>query len=60
MLLRQVIILKHYYEYEYEYRCILRCFNSHLNSMGAGVGAKNADPNMKIVMAGLGMLRSIQ
>ncbi len=28
-------------------------YDGHKNTMGPGVGAKNADPNMKIVMAGL-------
>jgi hypothetical protein len=27
-------------------------YDGHLGSMGAGIGAKNADPNIKIVMAG--------
>ena len=28
-------------------------YDGHKNTMGPGVGAKNADPNMKVVMAGL-------
>lgn len=30
-------------------------YDGHLNTMGPGVGAKNADPNIKIVMAGTAM-----
>jgi len=28
-------------------------YDGHMNTMGPGVGVKNADPNMKVVMAGL-------
>ena len=36
-----------------EYAANLSAFyDGHLNTMGAGVGVKNADPNMKVVMAG--------
>ena len=41
------------YQMGREYAANLSAFyDGHLNSMGAGVGAKNADPNIKIVMAG--------
>jgi hypothetical protein len=39
-----------------EYAANLSAFyDGHLNSMGSGIGAKNADPNIKIVMAGTAM-----
>lgn len=32
-------------------------YDGHKNTMGPGVGVKNADPNMKVVMAGLSFAR---
>ncbi|MBS7563572.1 T9SS type A sorting domain-containing protein [Mucilaginibacter sp. Bleaf8] len=42
------------YQTAYEYAANLSAFyDGHLNTMGPGVGVKNADPDMKVVMAGL-------
>jgi endoglucanase len=39
-----------------EYAANLSAFyDGHKNTMGAGVGVKNADPNMKVVMGGVAM-----
>ncbi len=41
------------YQMGREYAANLSAFyDGHMNTMGVGVGAKNADPNIKIVMAG--------
>jgi hypothetical protein len=41
------------YQTAYEYAANLSAFyDGNKNTMGAGVGIKNADPNMKVVMAG--------
>ncbi|RCH54130.1 hypothetical protein DJ568_14715 [Mucilaginibacter hurinus] len=42
------------YQTAYEYAANLSAFyDGHKNTMGPGVGVKNADPNMKVVMGGL-------
>jgi endoglucanase len=42
------------YQSAYEYAANLSAFyDGHKNTMGPGVGVKNADPNMQVVMAGL-------
>lgn len=42
------------YQTAREYAANLSAFyDGHKNTMGAGIGAKNADPNIKVVMAGL-------
>ncbi|WP_158826411.1 T9SS type A sorting domain-containing protein [Mucilaginibacter lacusdianchii] len=42
------------YQTAYEYAANLSAFyDGHKNTMGPGVGVKNADPNMQVVMAGL-------
>ncbi|MBO9615449.1 MAG: carbohydrate-binding protein [Dyadobacter sp.] len=42
------------YQTAREYAANMSAFyDGHKNSMGAGVGVKNADPNMKVVIAGL-------
>jgi hypothetical protein len=42
------------YQTAYEYAANLSAFyDGHKNTMGAGVGVKNADPSIKVVMAGL-------
>ncbi|MCE7058535.1 carbohydrate-binding protein [Dyadobacter sp. CY343] len=42
------------YQTAREYAANLSAFyDGHKNTMGAGVGVKNADPNMKVVIAGL-------
>ncbi|WP_345953168.1 T9SS type A sorting domain-containing protein [Mucilaginibacter sp. PAMB04168] len=42
------------YQTAFEYAANLSAFyDGHKNTMGPGVGVKNADPNMKVVMAGL-------
>lgn len=42
------------YQTAYEYAANLSAFyDGHKNTMGSGVGVKNADPNMMVVMGGL-------
>jgi endoglucanase len=42
------------YQNAYEYAANLSaCYDGHLNTMGDGIGIKNADPNMQVVMAGI-------
>ncbi|HVG15041.1 MAG TPA: T9SS type A sorting domain-containing protein [Chitinophagaceae bacterium] len=42
------------YQTAYEYAANLSAFyDGHKNSMGPGVGVKNADPNIKVVMGGV-------
>ena len=44
------------YQTAYEYAANLSAFyDGHKNTMGPGVGVKNADPSMKVVMAGTAM-----
>ena len=47
------------YETAREHAANLSAFyDGHKNTMGPGVGVKNADPNMKVVMAGLAFART--
>jgi endoglucanase len=42
------------YQTAYEYAANLSAFyDGHKNTLGPGIGVKNADPNMQVVMAGL-------